>query len=89
MCRVERIDDRPDDVGIPAFERVDFDVGPALVTCFVGRLDMQYEQVAIRERAQARVALRDIVVVESRGRTWYVDHLYTREYPKTLHEIDG
>ena len=63
--RVERVDDRTDDLAVPSFERVDLDVGATLVPRLVGRFDVQHEQIAIVERIEARARLRAVVVVEA------------------------
>ena len=74
----ERLDERTDDVGVPALERRDLLVDRALVPGFVGRLDVEEEEVAVGERRERGVALRDVVVVEARGRARDVEHLDAR-----------
>ena len=49
----QRVDERPDDVGVPALERRDLLVDRALVPGLVGGLDVQEEEVAVGERRQA------------------------------------
>ena len=84
----ERVDQRPDDVGVPALERRDLLVDRTLVAGFVGGLDVQEEEVAIGERRERGVALRDVVVVEPGGGAGHVEHLDAREHAETAHEID-
>ena len=59
-----------------------------LVTGLVGRLDVQDEQIAIRERLETRRRLRAVVVVEAGGRARHIDDLDAREDAESLHEID-
>ena len=80
---------RTDDVGVPALERRDLLVDRALVAGFVGGLDVQEEEVAVGERRERGVALRDVVVVEAGGRAGDVEHLDAREHAEAAHEVDG
>src|SRR4051794_6470102 len=61
----QRGDERADDLAIPGLERGDLLPRVLLVAGFVGRLDVEEEEVAIRQARQARVALRAVVVVEA------------------------
>ena len=55
-----------------------FSLDRVLVAGLVGGLDVQQEEVAVGERREARVALRDVVVVEAGGRAGDVEHLDAR-----------
>ena len=87
-CVAERVDERPDDVGVPALERRDLLVDRALVAGFVGGLDVQEEEVAVGERRERGVALRDVVVVEPGGRARDVEHLDARQHAEPAHQVD-
>ena len=56
--RVERVDDRADDVASQRSSASTLTSARALVAGLVGRLDVQHEQVAIVERREARARLR-------------------------------
>ena len=85
----QRVDERADDVGVPALERRDLLVDGALVAGLVGGLDVEEEEVAVRERRERRVALRGVVVVEAGGRAGHVDDLDAGEHAEAAHEVDG
>ena len=86
---VERVDERPDDVGVPALERRDLLVDRALVPGLVGGLDVEQEQIRALQRRERGVALRDVVVVEPGGRARHVDDLEVHEHAEPAHEVDG
>ena len=73
MLALERIDERPDDLLVPLFERGDLLLDRALVAGFVGGFHVEQEEVAVGERRERGVALRRVVVVEARGRAGDVD----------------
>ena len=83
------VDQRTDDVGVPAFERCDLLVDGTLVARLVGGLDVEEEEVTVRERRQRRVTLRDVVVVEAGGGAGHVEHLDAGEDAEAAHEVDG
>src|SRR6202521_3672476 len=84
---IERGAQRPDDLGVPVFERGHLLADVALVAGLVSGLDVQQEERMVGERVETRRGLRRVVVVEAGCRPGDVEDLQSGEDPESAYEV--
>src|SRR5262249_7872936 len=85
----KRRQERADDVPIDVFESFHLGVDLALMRRFIRGLDMNADEIVIRQRRDAVAALGGIVGVEIAGGTGHVDPLPAQKYADAPDQVHG
>ena len=85
----EPLAQRAEELGIEALEGLDLAVDVALVSGFVGGLDVDDAEVVLAQRHQGGLGLGLVVGVVVAGGAGHVDHLEPRQHAEPAHEVDG
>ena len=87
-CLRQRLQQRADDVFVDALERFHFFIRLALVRRLVRRLDVDADEVVVRQGGDGVPALGGVVGVEVAGGAGHVDALPAEQHADAAHQID-